>query len=221
VGALQVIKDLRWKHDVLQRNVLASNDELFQMFASGRVAMAIFTMEYLQNLVDKYGMPLDRIGIALLPAGPAGRANQIGGAFALVNPALTGLRKQRAFDMLVMETDLEVIDQKMKLLHDQGRRVGIPAVPVFKPEYQAKYDAVIDKYRNLPAYRELMAAAAKAAHFEPPRESQTLYRDYLSPAVQDVLVNRNADPEALLRHASQRFQQRVLDPINEEGPQKF
>jgi ABC-type glycerol-3-phosphate transport system substrate-binding protein len=77
VRALQFIHDLRWKHDVLQRNVLASNDELFQLFASGRIAMAIFTMEYLQNLVDKYSMPLERIGIALLPAGPAGRANQM------------------------------------------------------------------------------------------------------------------------------------------------
>ncbi|MGI8907443.1 MAG: ABC transporter substrate-binding protein [Candidatus Sumerlaeaceae bacterium] len=219
VQALQFVKDLRWKHDVLQRNVLASNDELFQLFASGRIAMAIFTMEYLQNLVDKYEMPLQRIGIALLPAGPGGRANQIGGGFALINPRLTGLRKQRAFDMLVLDADLQVIDQKMKLLHSQGRRVGIPAVPIFKPEYQAKYDAVIDKYRNLPAQRELMEAAAKAARFEPARESQTLYRDYLGPAVQDVLVSRNANPGALLDSASKRFQARVLDALNRQAAQ--
>lgn len=217
VRALQFIKDLRWKHDVLQRNVLASNDELFQLFASGRIAMAIFTMEYLQDLVDKYGMPLERIGIALLPAGPAGRANQIGGGFAIINPALTGVRKQRAFDMLVLDADLTVTEKKLKLLHDQSRRVGIPAVPAFNPEYQAKYDAVVDKYRNIPAYRELMQAAAKAAHFEPARESQTLYRDYLGPAVQEVLVNHDADPESLLEIASRRFQTRVLDPINKDA----
>lgn len=215
VSALQFVKDLRWEHDVLQRNVLAGNDELFQMFSGGRIAMGIFTMEYLEQLVDRYGMPLEKIGVALLPAGPAGRANQIGGAFNLVNPRLDGLHKQRAFDSIALEADLDVIEERMRLLNEQGRRVGVPAVPVFKPEYQAKVDAILDKYRNLPARRQLMQQAAEAARFEPPMESQVLYRDYLGPAIQEVLVDPDADPASLLQNASRRFQQRVLEPIKD------
>lgn len=216
VAALQYLKDLRWKHDVLERNVLATNDELFQMFASDRVAMAIFTPEYLTYLVDKYGMPFDKIGMCLLPRGPAGRANQIGGAFITVSPHLNGLKKQRAVDEILFEQDLDLVEARVKLLHDQGRRIGIPCIPIFEPEYQAKLDAIVDKYRNVPGQPALMREAGDAVHVEPPYRSQQLYAQYLGPAVQAVLVDRNADPKELLKTAAKRFQIRELDPINDK-----
>lgn len=214
VTALQFVKDLRWKHDCLQRNVLASNDELFQLFASGRIAMAIFTPEYLQQLVDKYGMPFDRIGMCLLPAGPAGRANQAGGSFTIVNKSLGGLHKQRAFDGLVYDYDLDVCEAKLRQLHDQNQRVGIPYVPIFVPEYQDKINAIVNKYRNVPDLSGLMQQAATAVHFEPPYRCQQLYSQYLCPAIQEVLVDPKADCAKLLKVACVRFQERELEPVN-------
>lgn len=216
VRALQFIKDLRWKHDVLQRNVLATNDELFQLFAADRVAMAIFTPEYLTYLVDKYDMPFDKIGICLLPRGPGGRANQIGGSFSLLNPRLSGVHKQRAFDSMTFGYELDVIEPVVKLLAQQKRRVGIPVIPIFAPEYQDKIDAIVNRYRNVPDLTPLMRQAAEAVRLEPPYRCQALYDLYLGPAVQEVLVDKDADPAKLLRTASDKFQLRELDPINKQ-----
>jgi multiple sugar transport system substrate-binding protein len=215
VRALQFIKDLRWKHDVLQRNVLASNEETFQMFTSNRIAMAIFTPEYLTFLVDKYGMSAEKIGICLLPAGPAGRANQIGGSYVVLNPRLQGLHKQRAFDSAVFSYEPEVMEYQLKILHEQKRRIGIPAIPIFEPAVQKEIDAVVDKYRNLPDYSEIMQQAAQVVRLEPPYRCQAMYSLYLGPAIQEVLIDKNADPAELLKTASEKFQIRELDPLVE------
>jgi ABC-type glycerol-3-phosphate transport system substrate-binding protein len=212
VLALQFIKDLRWKHDVLQRNVLATNDELFQMFASDRIAMAFFTPEYLTYIVDKYNMPIEKIGICLLPAGPAGRANQIGGSYVILNPRLSGIHKQRAFDSAVFSYDPVIMDAQLKVLHDQDRRIGIPAIPIFKPELQNRINAVVNKYRNLPDYSALMLQAADAVRLEPPYRCQAMYSLYLGPVLQEVLVNRDANCLELLKRAAYKFQVRELDP---------
>lgn len=211
VRALQFIKDLRWKQDVLQRNVLASNEETFQMFTSNRIAMAIFTPEYLTQLIDKYGMPVEKIGIALLPAGPAGRANQIGGSYMILNPRLEGLHKQRAFDSAVFSYEPEVMEYQLKILHEQKRRIGIPAIPIFEPAVQREIDAVVDKYRNLPDYSHIMQQAAEVVRIEPPYRCQAMYALYLGPAIQEVLVDEDADPTELLNTASRKFQIRELD----------
>ncbi len=220
VRALRFIHDLRWKHDVLQRNVLAVNDELCEMFAAGRIAMCFQAPETVQTLVYKYRMPIGRVGICLLPAGPAGRANQIGGAFTLLNPRLTGKTKQRAFDSIAFEHDPDVAEQRLALLARQKRPVGIPAVPVFLPEYQRRLDAIVNKYRNVPDQSALMAQAADAVRLEPPIRCQALYNLYLGPCVQEALVDHEADPERLLRDASRRFQIRELDPVNRELEKK-
>jgi ABC-type glycerol-3-phosphate transport system substrate-binding protein len=216
VRALEFLKDLRWKHDVLQRNVLAGNDEIQQGFASGRVAMCLQAPETIQSLVHKFHMPAERIGICLLPAGPAGRANQIGGAFVLLRPGLEGKRKQRAFDSIVFEHDLDVVDAKIKLLAAQGRPIGIPTVPTFTPEYQARLDAIVNRHRNVPDQGALMAEASGHIRMEPPVKAQVLY-EYLSAPIQEVLVEPAANPAADLRAANRRFQLRVLDPVNEKG----
>lgn len=215
VRALQFIKDLRWKHDVLQRNVLCNNDDLFELFSTNRIAMAIFTPEYLVYLVDKYGMDPDTIGISLLPRGPGGRANQVGGAFQIINAKLEGEKKKRAVQSLLMEHDLDLVEARLKLTSEQGRRIGIPAIPIFKSSYQEKLDAIVDKYRNLPDLSGLLLEAADAVRLEPPYKSQQLYNLYLSPAIQEVLVNAEAAPAALLEKASLRFQSRELDKVND------
>ena len=215
VRALEFLKDLRWKHDVLQRNVLASNDEIQEGFAAGRIAMCFQAPETIQSLVYKFHMPADRIGICLLPTGPAGRANQIGGAFVLLKPGLEGRRKQRAFDSIVFEQDLDVVEARIKLLAEQKRPIGIPTVPTFKPEYQSKLDAIVNRYRNVPDQGALMAEASDHIHMEPPVKAQVLY-EYISAPIQEALVDPDANPAADLRAANRRFQLRVLDPVNEK-----
>jgi multiple sugar transport system substrate-binding protein len=211
--ALQFIKDLRWKYDVLQKDIFCSNDDLFEQFVSERIAMAIFTPEYLVHLVEKLKMPLDEIGIALLPAGPAGRANQMGGAYSIINPTIPKERQQMAFNFIVFDFDLPTVELRAKLMKEQGRLFGYPVLPIFEPEYQNQIDEIVNKYKTLPSYPGLMEEAAKYIHTEPPVFSQQLYSEFLSPPIQTVLTNKDADPAQLLKKAAEEFQQRFLDKV--------
>ena len=213
VSALQFVKDLRWKHNILQEDVLCNNDDLFELFASERIAMAFFTPEYLEHLKIKYKMDIDKIGIALMPAGPGGRANQMGGAFSIVNPTIPKEKQQWAFKAITFDYELDAIELKCRIAREQGRIVGHGVLPVFHGEYQDKVDAIIDKYRTVPSQKELMQEAAKYVHTEPPYYCQQLYSECLGPAVQTVLTKKDADPQKILKDAAAEFQKRYLDKI--------
>ncbi len=213
IRALQFIRDLRWKHAVLQKDVTANNDDLFELFVSERIAMALFTPEYLFYIVEKLGFPIEKIGITLLPAGPGGRVNQMGGSFLIINPTISEREQRAAFETITFNFDLEYIEEVCKLRREQDRLVGIPALPVFSPEYQSKIDAIIDEYRNVPSYFNVMAEAVKYVRAEPPFYAQSLYSQYLSPAVQKVLTDKSADPEKILEEGARKFQRRFLDKL--------
>lgn len=217
IAALQFIKDLRWTHDVLQYNLLCNNDDLMEMFVAKRIAMAFFAPENITYLYDKYQMPVEEIGIAILPAGPGGRANQMGGSFNIIVTSASDEHKQMAFKYLTEFTfDLAVIEARCEILKSQNRVVGVPALPVFQPEQQAKIKAVLDKYRTFPDYSDLMAEAAKHVRAEPPHYCQALYSEFLSPAVQQALTNKNADPAAIMKEKNAQFQKQYLDKVNKQ-----
>jgi len=213
ITALQFIKDLRWKHDVLQDNLMCNNDELFEYFSTERIGMALFTPEYLRFLIDKYQMPFEKIGISLLPAGPGGRANQMGGAYHIINPAISEEQKKWAFTAIAFNYDLDTIELRCRTLKEQERIFGWGTIPVFHGEHQDKIEEIIDRYRTMPGQKELMQEAAKYVRPEPPYYCQQLYHEFLGPSVQAVLTDRNADPEILLKKAAADFQKRYLDKI--------
>jgi ABC-type glycerol-3-phosphate transport system substrate-binding protein len=213
VRALQFVKDLRWKHQVLQDDILCDNDDLFEYFSAERIAMAIFTPEYLVHLVEKYEMPFEKIGIALLPAGPGGRANQMGGAYNIINPAIPREKQEWAFKAMTFDYELDTIELKCQTMKRQDRIFGFGVIPVFHGEYQDKVEGIVDKYRTIPGQKKLMREAAKYVHPEPPYFSQQLYSEFLGPSVQEVLTNEKSNPEKLLREAAHDFQSRFLDKI--------
>ena len=215
VKALEFIKDLKWKHNVLQANVLTSNDDLFQLFVAEQIAMAIFTPEYLIYLVEKFKYPIENIGITLLPAGPAGRANQMGGAYNIINPTTSKEKQKMAFNFLTFTYNLEWIEEQCKLLKQQGRVFGFATLPIFKEEYQSKINAIIDKYRTVPGDIALMAEAVKYVRPEPPYYCQQLYQEALTPLIQAVLTDKNVDCEKLLKDGAKKFQTGFLDKIGQ------
>lgn len=222
INALQFIKDLRWKYDVLQSDLLCSNDDLFELYTSERIAMALFTPEYLKYLVEKFNYPLDKIGICLLPAGPGGRANQMGGGYGIINPDIDKSKIEYALALLLFDYEPEIIEARAKFLREEGEKIlghppmiGWGTLPLFQKDYQDKIDTLMDKYRTIPSQKELMAEALKYIRPEPPYYSQQLYSEALGPAVQSVLTNKNADPEKIMKQANEMFQKRFLDKITE------
>ncbi|NLC47392.1 MAG: hypothetical protein GX766_09670 [Firmicutes bacterium] len=64
---------------MLQSTLTATSQELIARFASGQIGMMFAAKDRIPSLVNQYDMKLENIGLALLPACPVGRPNQMGG----------------------------------------------------------------------------------------------------------------------------------------------
>lgn len=104
LGTLRFWRDLKWRHRVLPPNTLASEAEVSQMFALGRVAMMMGVAMQLPTLIDKFGLDLKETGIAPLPAGPTGlRASHAGGEVFIINASIPTDRQRAAWAYIQFE----------------------------------------------------------------------------------------------------------------------
>jgi multiple sugar transport system substrate-binding protein len=104
LGTLAFWRDLKWKHGVLPPNALASEEEVSQMFALGRVGMMMGVAMQLPTLINKYGLSFQDTGIAPLPAGPQGlRASHAGGEVFIINASIPPERQQAAWRYIQFE----------------------------------------------------------------------------------------------------------------------
>jgi multiple sugar transport system substrate-binding protein len=216
VRALQFIKDLKWKYGVIQSDILIDNEQMFKLFATDQVAMAMMTPEWIPLLVEKYHMKLEEIGVTILPAGPAGHVNQTGGNYCIINPMISKEKQDAAWMNITFNYDTELFEEMTKLRVKQKRIVGFPQLASFKGERKAVYDRILDKYRNVPRYERFSNDASNYAKPEPPFFCQQLYSEGLTPAVQSVLTNPNADPQKVLNDGVKLFQSRFLDKVNKK-----
>jgi len=214
VQALQFIKDLRWTHRCIQEDIFITNDNLLEMLASGQTAMATITPEYLMHLERRYGMNIEDVGLAPLPAGPAGYACVMGGPFGIINPTIPRTRQEAAFKHLCFGLTPAAHEAAYKVRRKQGRVVGYPGVPHLVGEWQKEWEEMEAQYRTLPYYGEYREVVARSARFEPPHYCQQLYNQILLPILQEVLTNPNSDPQALLDRGVKDFQSQFLNELN-------
>lgn len=214
VRALQFIKDLRWKHNVLQDNLLEDAKDIMQNFSAGRVGMFIAPANEgsVVMLREKYGFNLDDLGIAPLPAGPGGRFIQMGADYYIFRPGLSKEMKKIAFQWCAFVVSDEWKEAECQLRKKQGLPVGAPYIPLFEGERQKRLEAIYEKYRTVPRFAEY-DRVVDFLKTEPPYYCQQLYKEALGPAVQTVLTNEKSDPAAILKKSSEIFQKRYLDKI--------
>jgi len=214
VEALRFLQELRWTYDVLQPNTMVEAEGVFPLIASEQVAMAFLTPEWIPIVVRKYGGNLEDVGLAPLPAGPAGRANQMGGGYAIVNPSIPPEKQAAAVKWILWEFDPLEYEHALQDRLALDELVGLPDSPIFVGELQEIRAALVEKYRNVPDFPKYVQAAPLYVRPEPPFFAQQLYNEALAPVVEAVLTNPFADPEALLRDAAVQFQRRFLDQLN-------
>jgi ABC-type glycerol-3-phosphate transport system substrate-binding protein len=218
VEALSFVKDLRWKHDVLQSTLLATSQDLAARFASDQIGMMFGAQDRIPSLVNQYGMKLEDIGVALLPAGPAGRANQMGGNYFIINPKRPTEVQEAAFKWITWQIlgtmDPERIKETGEDYRAQKQITALSALPIFMGETDRKARQAAEPYRDvLVDNHEVWQEAAKYMRPEPPFFCQQLYSEYLGPALQSILTNRSAEPQKLLTQAASAFQNRFLNNV--------
>lgn len=80
VAALQYLKDLKWKYDVLPENNLIGIDDIFKLVGTDQAAMSFGMDAHKDSPVQNYGMSKDNLSMGPVMEGPAGRCSQLGGA---------------------------------------------------------------------------------------------------------------------------------------------
>lgn len=219
VEGLKFIQDLRWKHNVLQPNLLITMNDLMPLFASGQLGMIMVTgtTYNVPTIINQYQMKFEDVGIAMLPAGPSGRANQMGGAYLIINPNSSKDVQEAAFKWITWrmldEWDPRTIKKNGEELRREGRVGALSILPVFKGELDQKAREALAEYKDVFVDFADVGEAAKYIRPEPPFFSQQLYSEYLGPAVEAVLTDMRANPTKLLAKAAKSFQERFLSQV--------
>lgn len=222
-AALQYVKDLKWKHDVLPENILLDKNEIIKLFATDQLAMNICgsATSWLSRHIFLFGMEKDKIASSPTPEGPAGRYSQIGGDVWMFSKEATDEQVDAAFKWLAIKGESPTLtDESYKNIEDSLRTENEAGNIVLKSAEMSvwenedrinKVNALYEKYTNvLPYLHDPFVAENTITKSEEPIGCQKLYA-LLSTAMQKVLMDENADCAKIMEETAQTFQRDVLD----------
>lgn len=224
VSALQWLKDLKWKYDVLPETTLISNNEMNQSFGSGNVGMS-FSTESFANTYSAYGFDINNIGFSYLPAGDKRHVTLMGGSYAAVNKNATQEQIDAAikwieFNGITMNLTDSIKDNIKKTYEDLAEHnniVGIKDISIWgdDTEFVLYRNSVIDELKNVNPNHVRLYNECKDIEYqaEEPMCAQDLYAA-LDACVQEVLTNKEADCAEVLKKANSDFQQNYLSYEN-------
>ena len=221
-NALQFVKDLKWKYDVLPKNTLVELDECAKQLAAGNVGMIMAENSVVNNAVSLYGMDVKNIGMLSVPAGDKRKVSLMGGEFFIIDRNANKEQIKAALDwceyngITIKLTDERktTMEENMIKSKETGGIVGLQAISPWKDEcevetYQRelneKYMSFEPKY--IEHYNDKDGIEYQA---EEPIDAQELY-NMLDSAVQEVLTNQDADPASVLKTVAANFQETNLN----------
>lgn len=224
VKALEYVKDLKWKYNAIQENILINADNINQLLASGEAGM-MFGEPIQVSSCTIYGMDFNDVGMVPMPAGPAKHVTLIGGTYSAVNKGASEEEVDAVIKWLMETSTLGVTltdevkgNVKSQIEQDlaSGNVVGINTISPWKS------DNPVQKFReelgrekanvNLEFVKSYNDKSSIEFHEEEPVAASPLYRT-LGNCIQEVWTNENADCAALLKQAAADFQKNQLDNL--------
>ena len=219
VAALQYIKDLKWKYNVLQDELLADINVGGRMLATGDAAMIITQSAMLNSYAEKFGLKADNVAMSRMPAGPAGRFAQVGAEIYLFSG--TEEQNEMCFKWLDMLGQGATVTDATKaqwaknyaIKAEKGHVVGIRGANLWLNEERVKAEMdAMEPYRTVEDkfFADYVSGEGVEYMFEPERCVQQMYAA-LDNAIQTVLLDKNADCKTVLEQAQADFQANFLD----------
>lgn len=224
-AALQFVKDLKWKYNVLPESAITTNNEINQNLAVGNTAMAIAS-DGIRKSVATYGMNPNSLGMVALPAGPKRHVSLIGGSVIVVsnnstdeqldavaryykgtyNPVVSDEVKEKKVISIERELDANyaVGPYRMSVWKDSAEDIQV------QKELIGKYCNININHVRL--YNESLSDKNIEVQAEEPACAQDLY-GVLDNCIQQVLTDKDADCKAILKKANSDFQTNFLDNI--------
>ena len=222
IAALQYIKDLKWKYDVMPENALIDGEEIIKLYATDQIGMTLGEPNYLKNMsIDAYKMNRNNISFAKIPAGPKGRYSLMGGDIQIFSNAATPEQIDAGIKWLelggvtpeITEETATQLDAKYKLDNEKGSVVGINGLRIWgNPERVKKEKEIQAKYVNvdLGLFKTYEDYSDVTLRPEEPMNCQELYKT-LDNCLQSVLTDKNADLPSIAKKAASDFQKNYLD----------
>lgn len=154
--ALQYVKDLKWKYDVLPSNTLIDAAEYYKTFGTGSAAMMIGSGGSVRQFV-KYGMQPESIGVIALPKGPERWVTLLGGELYAVSDNSTDDQIDAAIRWLEMSYNYNATDDfkeskkaEIEKAKNENQLIGVKMIKPWSEETESvKYEyQLIDEYAN-------------------------------------------------------------------------
>lgn len=218
-AALNYIKDLKWKYDVLQDETLADMFTCGKYLATDNAGMTINGVGMLNSFVDKFQLDVKNVAMSRNPAGPAGRISQRNSTIYVFSG--TDEENEACFKWLdfigqgakVNDTMKENIEKSAKISSEKNYAVGYGVASVWKDKERIRVESdIADKYATVDKkyFNDYIEGKDVKYKSEPPRCAQQLY-SVLDACIQQVLNDKNADCKAILKQAQKDFQLNYLD----------
>ena len=225
--ALQFIKDLKWKYDVLPANTLIDGTEYYKIFGTAGAGIQITAGDVPRQLTQ-YGMQPEQIGMMAMPAGPKRYVTLMGGSIQAISNTATDKQIEGALKWLETTYTPEATDEFKKNTEtsisnslEKNELVGIKSMSVWNTDSDAvKFNNnLIDSKANaninhVKLYNDFVANLGDCElRPEEPVCAQELY-GILDSCIQEVLINKDSDCAALLKNACADFQVNYLDNLD-------
>ena len=221
IDAINYIKDLKWKYNVLPDNTLIDQAELRKLYALGKVGM-VFTAPPDNALVRDYNMSKDDQYVVRVPEGPAGRYAQMGGNLYMISNTATDEEIDAAFKWFeiigkspsLTDESKSALEKELETYNKDGWVVTEKQffdIWVNKDRTEAE-NAVRKKYTNVKpeAFEDYFSFEDVIVKAEEKVAAQQLYST-LDSVIQAVLTDKNADVAALVKQAAQDFEKNNLN----------
>ncbi len=223
-AALRWLYDMKWKYDALPDDSFLDHGKRMQQLGTYQAAMTI-AGPVEQSLVTQYDMDKADIACTRLPAGPAGRFAQTGGAVEFfdakagdqdINAAMAWFIEQGGFAMEITDAQLQKEEENFKKNIEKGMIV-LPkqAFPSFVNRTgEEKLDELRASYANVDIadYADYYSFEDVTLKAEEPVACQQLYA-VLDGVIQEILTNKAADIDAIAAAAEKDFQTNHLDNL--------
>lgn len=225
--ALQWLKDMKWKYDLLPENTFVNIDELYKAYGTGKASIALGT-HTISTYANQYEMDVNDIGLMAIPAGPKKHVTLMGGAVYSVPEWATEKQIEGALKWIQMTSTPDATEEykantekNYKRWNELGMLTTVKSVSPWNTESTAvQYvDEMIEKYgnadpANVKLYNDFVTDLGDCElKAEEPVCAQELY-SILDSCIQAVFTDENADCAKLLEKAAADFQSNYLDNLD-------
>jgi len=221
IAAMEYVKSLKWDYDVLTADPLSEDwGTGFTQLGTGNAAMYIGANDAVNQPTQVNGLPVDKLSICPIPAGPGGQYSLYGGTPYFFSKDATPAEINAALDYLEVMGKAPVATEAsvegMKADAQNKVEQGVPVIQRF-PCWVAQdvldaEAAIVEEYGNVdPKMYEAYfdATSSDGLHVEEPGSTQDMYAE-LTKVLQAVLTDSSADVASLMKQADENYQS-ILD----------